>query len=92
MLVRKDEQTYKIGRCRDRRSRASQRGVGVGGQVDLCEGLAKAFCMPALPSGRIGRVRSRRCPSPSPHRTTLALVEMNDDAFKVVYVSIIERS
>jgi len=43
----KNEQAYKIGRSRDRRSRAWQREVAVGGPMNLWEGLAKANCMPA---------------------------------------------
>ena len=47
MLVRKNEQAYKIGRSRDRRWRAWQREIAVGGPLNLWEGLAKANCMPA---------------------------------------------
>ena len=47
MLVRKNEQAYKIGRSRDRRWRAWQREIAVGGPMNLWEGLAKANCMPA---------------------------------------------
>ena len=50
MLVRKNEQAYKIGRSRDRRWRAWQREIAVGGPMNLWEGLAQANGMPAKPA------------------------------------------
>ena len=50
MLVRKMHKHIKWGRSRDRRWRAWQREIAVGGPMNLWEGLAQANGMPAKPA------------------------------------------